>query len=219
MNDYFQHHGIKGQKWGVRRFQNPDGSLTEAGKKREHRIAKRSQTLGYKDDYDRMEEYYKKSKVVQQRSKELASLAEKARNLSLKLDDYKESDKIYDEAEKRSESLAKKDPDYDKTGKNEKLNFNIMQYYLYEKDVLSKTADELLKNDKKYTELNKEYKNTIKAYKEKCSAITNDIVGDFGNEKIKGLGTDMNYRELTYYALSNPNTMWMFTWEEDMGRK
>ena len=28
------HHGIKGQKWGVRRFQNKDGSLTPAGKKR-----------------------------------------------------------------------------------------------------------------------------------------------------------------------------------------
>lgn len=28
------HHGIKGQKWGVRRFQNQDGSLTEAGKSR-----------------------------------------------------------------------------------------------------------------------------------------------------------------------------------------
>lgn len=32
--DYLVHHGIKGQKWGVRRFQNPDGTLTDAGKKR-----------------------------------------------------------------------------------------------------------------------------------------------------------------------------------------
>lgn len=31
---YIAHHGIKGQKWGVRRFQNPDGTLTEAGRKR-----------------------------------------------------------------------------------------------------------------------------------------------------------------------------------------
>lgn len=29
-----KHHGIKGQKWGIRRYQNEDGSLTEEGKKR-----------------------------------------------------------------------------------------------------------------------------------------------------------------------------------------
>lgn len=37
MNTYqaeLYHHGIKGQRWGIRRYQNPDGSLTEAGKKR-----------------------------------------------------------------------------------------------------------------------------------------------------------------------------------------
>lgn len=29
-----KHHGVKGMKWGVRRYQNKDGSLTPAGKKR-----------------------------------------------------------------------------------------------------------------------------------------------------------------------------------------
>lgn len=29
-----QHFGIKGQKWGIRRFQNPDGTFTEEGKRR-----------------------------------------------------------------------------------------------------------------------------------------------------------------------------------------
>lgn len=31
---YLAHHGIKGMKWGIRRYQNEDGSYTEAGKKR-----------------------------------------------------------------------------------------------------------------------------------------------------------------------------------------
>lgn len=31
---YLAHHGIKGMKWGIRRFQNPDGTLTAAGKNR-----------------------------------------------------------------------------------------------------------------------------------------------------------------------------------------
>lgn len=30
-NDSLTHHGIKGQKWGIRRFENEDGSLTDEG--------------------------------------------------------------------------------------------------------------------------------------------------------------------------------------------
>lgn len=39
MENSLQHWGIKGMKWGIRRFQNKDGSLTPAGKKRREQEA------------------------------------------------------------------------------------------------------------------------------------------------------------------------------------
>ena len=47
--DYLMHHGIVGQKWGVRRYQNTDGSLTDAGKKRYIRNMKKRLIL-YEND-------------------------------------------------------------------------------------------------------------------------------------------------------------------------
>lgn len=40
--NYLSHHGVKGQKWGVRRYQNKDGSLTAAGKRKFNQVSKDS---------------------------------------------------------------------------------------------------------------------------------------------------------------------------------
>ena len=59
------HYGISGQKWGLRRFQNPDGTLTEEGKKRYGRISlgnkqKKLQSLSDKEFGNR----YKKHQAM-----------------------------------------------------------------------------------------------------------------------------------------------------------
>jgi hypothetical protein len=60
MNQYqaeLYHHGIKGQKWGVRRFQNSDGTLTNAGKKRYDKISSK-----YDKEIDKASKNAKESK-------------------------------------------------------------------------------------------------------------------------------------------------------------
>ena len=49
------HHGVKNQKWGVRRYQNPDGTRTALGKKHEKRKQKEIDRLN-KERADKIKE-------------------------------------------------------------------------------------------------------------------------------------------------------------------
>lgn len=53
------HHGVKGMKWGVRRYQNADGTLTNAGKTRYARDAREKEFNKYDSTSGK---YYKESK-------------------------------------------------------------------------------------------------------------------------------------------------------------
>ncbi len=48
--EYLAHHGILGQKWGVRRYQNEDGTLTDLGKKRYAKDVSKFNKLNDKSD-------------------------------------------------------------------------------------------------------------------------------------------------------------------------
>lgn len=67
------HHGIKGQKWGVRRYQNKDGSLTPAGRKRVAKLESQYTSLTGKKINNRSTETKPKPKTIEERTKELQS--------------------------------------------------------------------------------------------------------------------------------------------------
>lgn len=88
-SDYLMHHGILGQKWGVRRFQNSDGSLTEAGKQRYNPAP---HVTGYPLDYkspfiinNRLNTYYanaRKTRIKENKhAKEYDKIQAKIRNV------------------------------------------------------------------------------------------------------------------------------------------
>lgn len=51
-NNYVMHFGIKGMRWGVRRYQNKDGTLTPAGKVRYSDVViKNNQNVNISNSY------------------------------------------------------------------------------------------------------------------------------------------------------------------------
>lgn len=109
-NDHLAHHGILGQKWGVRRYQNEDGSLTNAGKKRYAKEAVKELNKYEKEAVNAVAEYNKHDMARNRYAS--ASMAYRERNNYSQADKYSkkahDEDKLATEAEKKVKDIDAK---------------------------------------------------------------------------------------------------------------
>ena len=84
-NDELRHYGIKGQRWGVRRFENYDGTLTPEGMERYYGKVGKDADVSYKEIKEYRSSTINRLKKSDKRLNKIKKLQDKAYALAKKI--------------------------------------------------------------------------------------------------------------------------------------
>lgn len=170
------HHGIKGQKWGVRRFQNEDGSLTEAGRKRYSGSAQQRQL------FQDLKANHRKSNAFEN-DQRLKTARESLRPYSEK---YHEFDKQYQKEASPLFQDRKLFDSYSKKTLGADNQFDLDWFWNHPIKIAQTKG--YLKD--KNPELLKKHQTAWKEYEAQSKYLAHELLGKYGQTKLYELGKD-----------------------------
>lgn len=138
-DSYLAHHGILGMKWGVRRYQNADGSLTEAGKKRAEKDAARADRKQKKIDRRSIRKAFNTATNADYKLNRYAGKYLKYAHKYSKTDNEKRKARLEAKAHKVVEKIEKNKNIYDKAVDSIKP-IHTRQGERFIKDILARSA-------------------------------------------------------------------------------